>query len=186
MVFVPWLMVLQFFVVAVAFYVGRKLIDKIEWKKVKTGGTKIPEIKIDSHIYLVTTESKSLGAHDFIRVLKINEIQIHKTVRMKKFLREDALVKAIDEIFNELRAGDVVAIIRGGGDITNPQFDPYRSASSCACIRKLRNEKNVIVVVGIAHSGNTFPIDEDADISADTPTYAAFIIAYSIHSRVKV
>ena len=44
----------------------------------------------------------------------------------------------------------------------------------------------MLVVTGLAHESDTFPIDECADFAAYTPTHAAFKVAHWKTGRVSV
>ncbi|MCP4261247.1 MAG: hypothetical protein GY774_27630 [Planctomycetes bacterium] len=186
-VFMPWLMLVQLLVLWGGFLAGRNIIDNIEWKKSKKEiPSELLEKKLDGRVFMVTTESFSFGANDFERVLDKNGIKVYKKIRMRRSFGSLALASAIEEIYDELKQNDVVAIVRGGGDVLDEQFNVFRSEKSCELIKKIREQKSAVVVVGVAHAANWFPIDEFANIVADTPTYAAFKISHIKNGVVAV
>ncbi len=77
-------------------------------------------------------------------------------------------ILSVDEIAAGIRqaAGDIVAIIRGGGDET--QFDVFDSVEVLEAIA----QKNAYRVVGLGHTANRTLLDLVADFSANTPTHA--------------
>lgn len=95
---------------------------------------------------------------------------------MNNKYREEALYQAFTEIQSELKSGDIIAIVRGGGDTNDYQFAPYQNKKSCEIIHKLISKKSVILITGIGHTSDKFAIDKYVTYSKITPTAAAQFI----------
>jgi len=185
MVFVPWLLALQLTVVAVSGFLGTKVLDWRESRAVDARPD--PDLpQAVGRVFMITTKNRSLGALDFQRVLRNHGITVARTARLFSDYGEKALPRAIDSLADDLRRNDVLCIIRGGGDTSKPEFATFHARSSCEALRALRTEKGVLVVTGLAHESDTFPIDECADFAAYTPTHAAFKVAHWKTGRVSV
>jgi len=124
-------------------------------------------------IYLITTSSQSKGEQDFKRVLEDNNIRIERTLRMDLSNGKQALANAIRRLGHALEKGDIVAIVRGGGDIRDKQFQTFRDPNACRLIDNYQDENGVKFVSGVGHASDTFEIDKHVEISAITPTDAA-------------
>jgi hypothetical protein len=74
--------------------------------------------------------------------------------------------------------GDIVAVVRGGGDVKNGQFDTYNAPESVAALEALR-ERGVFVVVGVGHSANDdWAIHRACDHVCDVPYHAGEVVAH--------
>ena len=126
-------------------------------------------ISDERRVIVVTTSHNSDGFIDFIERLHIEQ------TCFKVFLgRESSNDKALsDYLLNmDLNDQDIVAIVRGGGDLTHKTFTAFNSGDAKVCISTL-TEKGIIVVTGLGHSTNSLSIDEVANYSESTPTKAA-------------
>ena len=86
----------------------------------------------------------------------------------------DSLVQAIDRA-----NGDIVAIIRGGGD--EAQFDVFDDER----VVRAFAAKMAYRVVGLGHSANSTMLDLVADFSANTPTHAGVHIRDAIEYQLR-
>ena len=78
------------------------------------------------NIYLFVTQYKSRGEEDFQAVLsRYKKPKIISKIRMDNRDKSKALLKAIKRSKHNFKSGDIVAIVRGGGDTNDPQFDSY-------------------------------------------------------------
>ncbi len=178
-VFAPWLVAVQLMVLAAAVILGLKIADWKEKRAIRAQSpVSIPALvnPLTGRIFLVSTESFSLGAKDFIRILRKNGIHVFRQAKVLRSHGAEGLTRALDDLREGVRRGDILAIVRGGGDVTTPQFEAYRAKSACELLHALRASNGVLVVTGIGHSENEFPVDRVADFSAFTPTHAAMKI----------
>lgn len=132
----------------------------------------LPKFHGKYRIFVLTTESRSKGETDFKTVLDENNIKIFMTKRMENKYKSEALYKAILDLDHSLKDGDIVAIIRGGGDTENPQFLSFKNKKACEIIREISSKKSIIFITGIGHSEDKFAIDEFVTYSKITPTAA--------------
>jgi hypothetical protein len=80
--------------------------------------------------------------------------------------------------------GEVIVVVRGGGDISHATYNAFRSDSAAAAINETRG-KGVFCIVGIGHSDGTFQIERYADKTVITPPEAANELRdrLTIHAR---
>jgi len=69
--------------------------------------------------------------------------------------------------------GDIVVIVRGGGDIEHETFKAFRSTEAANAIRAIR-VLGITVISGIGHASDEFIVQSEASIPAITPTDAAY------------
>jgi hypothetical protein len=125
-----------------------------------------------------------MGEQDFETVLmRYKKPKIVSKIRMDNRDVSKALLKAIRKSKHDFKAGDIVAFVRGGGDIHAPQFEPYRDEDTCDEVRLLSDDAGVITVSGLGHFGNHFPIQNAVNFAQGTPTDAAIQAAFLIDER---
>ncbi len=140
-------------------------------------------LDFSGRIFLVTTWSKGKGEHDFISILSERGISIAQTFRVNSTrFGDQALIQALRSAEPQLRRGDAVAIVRGGGDLTNPSFRPFSNSQSKSEIERLRRERAVFFVIGLAHSDDHFVVEQAADIFGHTPSDAAYKFAKALET----
>ena len=126
------------------------------------------------NVYLFVTQNKSKGEDDFEAVLKRYKKPIFiSKFRLNNSHKSKALLKAIKSSKHRFKAGDIVAIVRGGGDTNDSQFDSYKDNETCCEVRNLADRAGVITVSGIGHSTDNFPIEKAVNFAQITPTDAA-------------
>ena len=138
-----------------------------------------------TRIFSLVTFYPSAGEQDFINVLARNRISVYKTVRIDraKFCSE-ALYHALDFYAAEYQPEDIIAIVRGGGDTSDRQFDPYRNEKASGYIRTSEADKSVITISGVGHSIDTFEVDHNVLFPMLTPTDAAFKVISIISGKL--
>lgn len=119
-----------------------------------------------THLTIVTSSEHSEGYHDFLSEVDLTNIH-HELVFVGA--REDAILKHIQN--RSFVAGDIICVIRGGGDLLHPTFKPFDHHESAVGLRNLR-EKGVIVVTGVGHSRDRVVIDRAATYAESTPIKA--------------
>lgn len=175
MVLTPSLMVIQFVNVGVSTWLALAVGDWREKRKIDADlGTKFDRGTYGK-VFLITTESFSTGAADFQRILSRYNIPVEKVLRMSRKDCDYAIARIVDSLESKIGQGDIVCIVRGGGNSTEPQFDVFRSKVSCKAILQLR-EKGAISVLGVGHALDVFELDTFVDYAAITPTEAAFFV----------
>ena len=134
------------------------------------------------NIYLFVTQNKSKGEDDFKAILsRYVKPKIVSVIRLDNSYKSKALLTAINNFKHLFVAGDIVAIVRGGGDTNEPQFDSYKDDETCNEIRYLADRNGVITISGIGHSTDSFPIEKAVNFAQITPTDAATQVAYLIN-----
>lgn len=132
-------------------------------------------------VHLFVTQNLSMGEQDFETVLKqFKKIKIVSKTRMDNLKKEKSLLYALKGAINRLNSGDIVAIVRGGGDTNEPQFNPYKDSETCELVKNLTKDKGVVTVCGIGHAPDSFPLDEAVNFTQITPTDAAYRVALLI------
>jgi len=133
-------------------------------------------------IHLFVTQFQSKGEEDFQAVLRRYEKpKIVSTTRMDNKDKSKALMKAIYKSRHHFKAGDIVAIVRGGGDTNDQQFDSYKDNETCEEVRFLSDRTGVISVCGIGHATDYFPIEKAVNFAQITPSDAAYQVAFLIN-----
>lgn len=152
----------------------------IEKKRADTSGEKTDSL-FTGNVYLFVTQFQSRGEEDFEAILgRYKKPKIISKIRMDNRYKSKSLLKAIMNSKRAFRAGDIVAIVRGGGDTNDPQFDSYKDRETCDEIRYLAERDGVITVSGIGHSADNFPIEKAVNFAQITPTDAAMQVAFLI------
>jgi|GEM_PF-5530760 len=126
------------------------------------------------NIFLFVTHHKSQGEEDFKAILSRHlKPNISLVIRMNNHHKSKALLTAIKGAKHSFQAGDIVAIVRGGGNTDTEQFDSYRDEETCDEVRSLYDNLGVITISGIGHSTDSFPIEKAVNLAQITPTDAA-------------
>ncbi|WP_175877296.1 TraM recognition domain-containing protein [Burkholderia sp. BCC0097] len=148
--------------------------------------TRVPQStdEITGRVFCVTTAAiNSDGFLDFKKRLTRGGHTITDTVRMKAAKEGIDASGHLAEALDRLDAlypnkGDIVAVVRGGGDVKNGQFDTYNAPESVAALEALR-ERGVFVVVGVGHSANDdWAIHRACDHVCDVPYHAGEVVAH--------
>ncbi len=151
--------------------------ENIEKNK-KIGSNKL----FTGNVHLIVTQNQSKGEDDFKAVLaRHRRPKIVRIIRMNNSEKEKSLLAALEEWSDTFKAGDIVAIVRGGGDLSDPQFNAYRFKGACDKLKFLSDECGVISVSGIGHSTDQFLIEKSVNFAQITPTDAANQVAYLIN-----
>lgn len=132
-------------------------------------------VTLSGKIFLVTTWRTGKGEEDFRHILQSKHHKVEGTIRInwKKYAQR-ALAQAIRMHSSQFSAGDIVAIVRGGGDINDVQFTPFNEPDAVKEIRLLKEKKNAVVITGVGHSSDYFAIEKEATFRRATPTDAAY------------
>jgi exonuclease VII large subunit len=134
----------------------------------------------------VRTKGPSLGARDFERLLHKHDIEITKTAKLFPHYGELSLPRALESVRPYTHRGDILAIVRGGGDTQSKSFKTFNSEVSANALMKFKSETGAFIVAGIGHTDDRFLIDEYVDYAAPTPTYAAFKVAQWLGASPRV
>lgn len=188
-------------VILITFFIGswlnRPSREKIE-KSLKFVGDSYEKVKkeIDNirlnkeeklftgNVHLIVTQSKGKGEEDFeMVIMRYNKVKIISKTRLNNNLKEKALLNAINTLKKRLHIGDIIAIVRGGGDTSDFHFDTYRDIETCEELSKFTKIYGVVTVSGIGHATDNFPIEQAVNFAQITPTDAAYRIAYLIDGK---
>lgn len=138
---------------------------------------------LTGRIFAVTMWRTGKGEQDFSTVLGRQNHKITKVIRIDWLGHgSKALTKVIKDSWNQFRPGDIVAIVRGGGDTNDAHFSPFKDESALKILVRLRNECNVILVTGIGHASDSFLVEEAATFKQATPTDAGYKICELLDS----
>lgn len=132
-------------------------------------------IPFSGRIFLITTWTPGKGEEDFYHIVSRKNHKIRDVIRINWYRNKDhALEIAIRENSDKLQTGDIVAIVRGGGDTSDTQFRPFKYPGGVEAIRQLREQRGVTVITGLGHSSDYFPVEAAATFRQATPTDAAY------------
>ena len=135
------------------------------------------DIEISGRVYLITTWRVGKGEQDFSLILKRHNHKIRNIIRLNWLQHgEQALTFAIQSNWSSFCSGDILAIVRGGGDTTDRQFHPFNNSDAARTLERLRSEKEVIIVTGIGHATDSFLVEQYTTFKQATPTDAAYKI----------
>lgn len=134
----------------------------------------------------VVSASGAAGYGDFMNQLSGNgggykySVELFEAV-MQGESAEESIIKAFDAIAERIDEFDVVAVVRGGGAVSDLScFDKYGVASVVA-------QFPLPVLTGIGHDRDVSIVDEVACIHLKTPTaVAAFIIECSVEAEQRL
>lgn len=132
---------------------------------------------ISGKVFVITTWSIGKGEEDFRAIMRRKHHKITETMRLN-WIRDSnqALVRVLRLNSHRFSTGDIVAIVRGGGDTKSDQFAPFNNPAAVDAIFSLREQNKAIVVTGIGHASDLFAIEEAATFNQATPTDAAYLI----------
>jgi exodeoxyribonuclease VII large subunit len=120
----------------------------------------------------VISSPTAAGFQDFMNQLYGNENNYNFSTKLFAAIMqgkeaENSIIAAIDEVFKSIENFDVLAIIRGGGSISDLAcFDSYNLAS---CVAQIP----IPVITGIGHDKDVSVVDMIANTMMKTPTAAA-------------
>jgi exonuclease VII large subunit len=120
-------------------------------------------------LYVLTSGKSSNGYHDFIATLD-DTIDIKSTFYLGHRPAESSIVERLAA--HSFRRGDVLVLVRGGGQPLHPSFAPFYNFEAARFLALLRRE-GVIIITGLGHADNTFTVDYAARFREITPTAAA-------------
>jgi len=127
-------------------------------------------------IYLFTTLSVGRGEEDFKDILNRENHKVTGIFRIDwKRYGSRALFELLRKNKDIFESGDIIAIIRGGGNIDD-SFSPFNNKESLIILDRLKRDKNIIIITGIGHSRDSFHVDHVATYKGTTPTDAAYIV----------
>ena len=135
------------------------------------------DVALSGRIFVITTWRTGKGEEDFRHVLQRQHHKITKIIRINWLkYSERALAQAIQENISVFSPGDIIAIVRGGGDTKERQFAPFNEPDAARAVRALRKQAKAVVVTGVGHSSDHFAIEQEATFKQATPTDAAYLI----------
>ncbi|CAH7267070.1 hypothetical protein VCHA53O466_320059 [Vibrio chagasii] len=132
-------------------------------------------------IYLLSTKSNSHAVADFEHCINEENTTL-SLVNLKlgsNSTKDEGIRTALQSI--EFKSGDILAIVRGGGDTNNKTFACFHSKDSLGYIKELKCA-GVTIVTGVGHAKDSFPIEDIANIKGITPTEAA----YKLNEHIQV
>jgi len=133
--------------------------------------------ELTGRIYVITTFRTGKGEEDFKRILQRQYHKVHAVFRIDWLQHQSkALFVVIEKNWDQFKSGDIVAIVRGGGNTNDPSFAPFEDRSALEILKRLRVEKKIVLVTGIGHSTDNFCVDNAATFRQVTPTDAAYKI----------
>jgi len=118
------------------------------------------------HLTIMTSSKESHGYHDFLSEVDLSEVP-HEVVSLG--YREQGILDHL--VQRSFKAGDIICIVRGGGDLLHPSFKPFDHFDSAIQLNELK-ERGVIVVTGIGHSRDSFVVERGATFVESTPVKA--------------
>jgi chromosomal replication initiator protein len=124
------------------------------------------------YIYIVSNSANAHGYKDFLNTIKPSL----KTKTHSLFIDGRSRGGIIDklETYN-FNPGDMICIVRGGGDTSHESFRAYHSAEAAIYLLELIN-KGVIVVTGIGHQSDDFIVETHVNYRCITPTAAGVFV----------
>lgn len=141
-------------------------------------------VALTGRIYVITTWSIGKGEEDFKLVLEREKHKIKRIIRINVARHSSqAISEAIRKHINEFEAGDILAIVRGGGDTSDERFRPFNDEEAVKAVSDLQKNKRVVVVSGVGHSSDRFLIDKAVTFSQATPTDAAYKVGELLSPR---
>lgn len=123
-------------------------------------------IRAASHITIMTSSKESHGYHDFLSEVDLTDVP-HEVVSLGQ--RENAILAHLGQ--RTFHAGDIICIVRGGGDLLHPSFKPFDHFDSAVKLKEL-SVRGILVVTGIGHSRDSFVVERGATFVESTPVKA--------------
>lgn len=120
----------------------------------------------------VISSNDAAGYGDFCHQLKNNNNGLHFHVQLFPALMQGeqspaSIIQSLQQIADDMKAWDLVVIVRGGGATTDLRhFDNYELASHCA-------QFPLPIIAGIGHTRDISIVDMVVHTSVKTPTAAA-------------
>lgn len=152
----------------------KKIIEQLEAEGIIYLNKEVKFPLLPQRIAVISSETAA-GFGDFMNHLQSNERRFSFSVTLFKALMqgrgtEESVVAALDAIYERLSDFDVVAIIRGGGAVTDlSSFDSYGIAAHVA-------QFPLPVISGIGHQRDDTIVDLVAHSRVKTPTAAADLL----------
>jgi hypothetical protein len=156
--------------------------DPNEFVETSGGNKEICRSDIESGFMLHVITSSSIqhdGIQDFLHVLnKSISKDIYTTYGSDTLANSNAIKEIAQNIQKEMssigvKKHHVIAIVRGGGDVSNGTFDVYDADYSVSAIASAKRHHEFTFVSGVGHANNRFLIDDVCDYSEITPSMAA-------------
>lgn len=134
----------------------------------KPSAVERPEAKTRAadQLTIMTSSKESHGYHDFLSEVDLSEVP-HEVVSLG--YREQGILDHLTQ--RSFKAGDIICIVRGGGDLLHPSFKPFDHFDSAVQLKELK-ERGVIVVTGIGHCRDSFVVERGATFVESTPVKA--------------
>jgi len=160
----------------------RQIIKRLESEGVINLNRELPFPLLAVNIAVISSE-QAAGYQDFTDELRSNEYgytyntRLYRTVMQGKET-EESVIRAINEIFENIHNYDLVVIVRGGGSQADLSwFDNYN-------IAYMVTQLPVAVLTGIGHEKDLSVTDMVAHRSFKTPTAVAdFIVSQSLRTE---
>lgn len=154
----------------------REILERLEREGVLGLNKQLPLPRLLQRIAVVSSPTAA-GYGDFCHHMDENTggfrfvLKLFPAV-MQGEETERSIIRALDAIMQDAETWDAVAIIRGGGAVSDLNgFETYALANHCA-------QYPVPIITGIGHERDTTVIDEVANVRLKTPTAVAdFLIA---------
>lgn len=126
-------------------------------------------------VFVITTAARqSKGLLDFLHVYERENPGQCALVRMNQETGERALAIALITLANyQVRQGDYVVVVRGGGDTQHTSFAAFHSRAADRQLQFMQRGK-VRLVMGIGHSTDHFHVEQFASHLCITPTEAGY------------
>lgn len=139
-------------------------------------------VALSGRIFVITTWRIGKGEEDFKHILQRQHHKITKIIRINwQKYSERALLQAIHENNDRFAPGDIIAIVRGGGNTKERHFAPFNDPGAATAVRALGKQTKAVVVTGVGHSTDHFAIEKEATFKQATPTDAAYLICELLH-----
>ena len=154
----------------------KEILERLEREGVLELNKQLPLPRLLQRIAVVSSPTAA-GYGDFCHHLDENTEGFRFVLKlfpavMQGEETERSIIRALDDIMQDAETWDAVAIIRGGGAVSDLNgFETYALANHCA-------QYPVPIITGIGHERDTTVIDEVANVHLKTPTAVAdFLIA---------
>lgn len=121
-------------------------------------------------IHLITHSKRTKGYKDF-KSIAAGPIGSTISCHFLQSTNNEAILQILTSL--KVSNGDIVCIVRGGGDVYGSSFRPYHDFDTANHIKSM-GEHGITVITGIGHEGDEFIIEKFAKHRCITPTDAAY------------
>jgi hypothetical protein len=130
--------------------------------------------KDQKRVFMVTTSINSYGGGDFEEFLELPTGWVLERRYLGGLCKEPDGIRSLLQK-EELKRGDLVAIVRGGGNSNDITFEAFRSENA-ATFTKYLESIGIKVFIGIGHTRDFHQIESVVSINGQTPTYCAISV----------